>query len=159
MRKYFRESQLSLETGVGDPYQQEWSDSGGQQTLWRIRVNNLSLVEPRKRVQVKVGHIVPWAMHGIPAYLQVRNRPQGISSFDLSPGGYEYVDVIQQSMPNGMLLLWHTVPRLDHVIATHPYSLTITASSDDSRPCVKKHRIEVQNNVCILRPSDHEVGS
>jgi hypothetical protein len=123
MMKYFREPQLSLETGFGDPYQQLWNDSGGQQTLWRIRVNNRSLSEPRKRVQVRVGHFVPWAIHGMPAHLRIRNQPESVQSFDLSPGGYEYVDVIQQSLPNGMLLLWHTIPWVDPALRSHDYSL------------------------------------
>ena len=155
MRRYFRGSQLGLETGVGDPYQQSWIDSGGQQMLWRLRVRNLSPVEPRRRVQVKISHIDPWAMHGIPVFLQVRNRP-GVSEFALSPGDDEYVDVIQQTMPNGLLLLWHTISHLGHTIPKQPYKLTITASSDDSGPCVRKYRIDVENGVCFLRPDPEE---
>ncbi len=155
MMKLLRAPQLNIETGEGDPYQQQWSDSGGQQTLWRVRVNNRNLSEPRRNVRVRIGGVEPWMMQGMPMYLQVQHRP-GVASFDLTPGGYEYVDVIQQSLPNGMLLLWHTVSHLEHLIPTQPYTLTLTVSSDDSRPCARNGRIEVQNNVCRLRLLDQK---
>ena len=136
---------------IGTPYRQEWHDDGGCQTLFRVAVVNYSDSIHLEGVSARLTKISP-AIHGVPFGLRIMNRPETVHEFSLRPGATEYIDVVQQSRPSGLMYLWHTVPHLPKDIPTQSYDFEITVFANQVSPFYhRRGSIAMDNGVCVFR--------
>ena len=137
------------------PYRQEWdAPSGlGHQILFRVGIKNLSTTKAINKAEVVLTSTDPFAIPCIPAPLRLMNEEESVRSFFLPPNGIKYVDVIQQSQPNGNLILWHGVQSQPKQITPKDYSITITAFGDNAEALSKRFDIVRQGGAFALKAS------
>jgi hypothetical protein len=138
---------------TNETYRFEFPQPEDHNILFRILVMNSSRTHPLTGVRVRMESLTPSACPCIPACLRLMNDfGQPLTErFNLTAGGIQFVDVIQQNLKEpAIFLLWHVVTPIPVQVKAQPYQFTIVATADDAPPASRDFEMRMDGGAWTM---------
>jgi hypothetical protein len=129
----------------------------GVNILFRVCVVNTSHAHPVVGVQVRMESLTPRECPCIPACLRLMNDfgERLAERFDLTAGGSQFVDVIQQNLNTPeQFYIWHVVKPISTAVKAQPYRFTILVTADNAPPASREFEMCMDGSSWTMRSAD-----